>query len=142
MTPSVEDHIAIQNLLYRYADTADRRDGARFKRCFANGQVRITGPDIVVDDGDKMIKMLGEMFDWTMHKVHNFAFEVDKDENGGDRAHGYTYCVATHVKTEDGRRIKIDMYIRHLDELIKENGEWVFVKRELDVGLNDVRMLD
>ncbi|HQZ03293.1 MAG TPA: nuclear transport factor 2 family protein [Thauera sp.] len=139
MTPSTEDHIAIQNLLYRYADAADRRDAARMNRCFANAQVRITGPGIVVDDGDKMIGMLAEMFDWTMHNVHNFAFEVDKD--GGERAHGYTYCVATHVRTENGVRSKIDMYIRYLDELIKENGEWVFVKRELDVGLHDVAVL-
>ena len=70
MTPSMEDHIAIQNLLYRYADAADRRDAKRMNGCFANGQVRITGPGIVVDDG-----------------------------------------------------------------------EWVFVKRELDVGLHDVTVL-
>ena len=66
---------------------------------------------------------------------------VAKGEGEPERAHGHTYCVATHVRTENGSRSKVDMYIRYLDELIKENGEWVFVKRDLDVGLHDVAVL-
>lgn len=89
-----------------------------------------------MDDANEIIRVLGERCDWTMHNVHNFAFEVE-----ADRAHGYTYCVATHVKCENGRRTKLDMYIRYLDELSKKGDEWAFVRRELDIGLNDVVVL-
>ena len=135
-TPTIEDQFAIQNLLYRYADASDRRDAASLIACFADGQTRITGPGIEVNDGNEMIQMLSEMFDWTMHNVHNFAFEVEDD-----RAHGYTYCVASHVKADSGSRTKSDMYIRYVDELIKKDSKWLFVKRELNIGLNDVSTL-
>ena len=129
MMPTIEDRLAIQQLLYRYADAADRRDAAGFAACFADGAVRLTGPGFELTDAATVTGMLSDKYLWTMHNVHNFLHEVD-----GDRAHGYTYCVASHVKSEGGQRIKEDWYIRYEEDLVRQGDGWVFVRRELVPG--------
>lgn len=136
MTSSFEDQLAIQNLLYRYAHAADTRDVEAFAACFMNGKAWIIGPGFEMRDALEIIQSLVEKFEWTMHAVHNYAYEVVDDS-----AVGYTYCVATHVGTEHGQRIKMDWYIYYEDQLTKNNGGWVFVKRKLNVGLIDTTVL-
>ena len=137
MHPSVEDRFAIQDLLFRYARAADERDAVEFAACFAGGQVRITGPGFEVLDAGQNMAALKAMFEWTMHKVFNHEFKVD-----GECATGYTYCVASHVRNEGGRRSKIDWHIRYEDELVREEGRWRFRKRHLNVGLIETLPLD
>lgn len=137
LNPSLGDSFAIQDLLFRYARAADTRDVAAFASCFRPGQVLITGPGFEVRDAQQNIDALTAMFEWTMHKVHNHEYTVEADQ-----ARGYCYCVATHVKREQGRRIKIDWHIRYEDELVRTNGAWHFAKRHLNVGLIETLPLD
>lgn len=136
MTPSVEDRLGIQDLLFRYARAADERDAATFAGCFDGGKVRITGPGFEVTDAADNMAILSSMFEWTMHKVHNHEYRVS-----GDTADGYCYCVATHVRREGEARIRIDWHIRYDDRLIRRDGAWCFVSRHLDVGLIDTAPL-
>ena len=136
MTPSVEDRLGIQDLLFRYARAADERDAATFAGCFDGGKVRITGHGFEVTDAAENMAILSSMFDWTMHKVHNHQYHVS-----GDTAEGYCYCVATHVRREGEVRIRIDWHIRYDDRLIRRDGVWCFVARHLDVGLIDTAPL-
>jgi len=130
MLPTLEDRLAIRQLLYRYADAADRRDAVAFAACFAGGAVDISGPGFAMTDAAQVVATLAAKYVWTMHNVHNSLHEVQ-----GDRAHGYTYCVASHVRAEpDGARVKEDWYIRYDDELIRQDGAWVFVRRQLAPG--------
>lgn len=133
----LEDRLAIQDLLFRYARAADTRDVAAFAGCFRPGRVHITGPGFEVRDAQQNIDTLASMFEWTMHKVHNHEYTVRDAQ-----AQGYCYCVATHVKREQGRRVKIDWHIRYEDELVRADGAWRFVRRHLDVGLIETLPLD
>ncbi|MCX7162190.1 MAG: nuclear transport factor 2 family protein [Betaproteobacteria bacterium] len=137
MHPSVEDRFAIQDLLFRYARAVDERDAGEFAACFAGGQVRITGPGFEILDAGQNMATLKAMFEWTMHKVFNHEFQVE-----GGRATGYTYCVASHVRNQQGRRSKLDWHIRYEDELVREEGGWRFRKRHLNVGLIETLPLD
>ncbi len=130
MLPTLEDRLAIQLLLYRYADAADRRDAAAFAACFAGSAVDISGPGFAMTNAEQVVGTLAAKYVWTMHNVHNSLHEVD-----GDRASGYTYCVASHVRAEpSGARVKEDWYIRYEDELLRQGGSWVFLRRRLVPG--------
>lgn len=130
MKPSIEDRFAIQDLLYRYARANDERDAAALADCFAPGQFWVTGPGFEVRDATQSIGALSTLFEWTLHKVHNHEYAIE-----GSTGRGYCYCVATHVKQEAGRRVKIDWHIRYEDELRCIDGAWRFTKRHLNVGL-------
>ncbi|UVE17437.1 nuclear transport factor 2 family protein [Pseudomonas sp. LS44] len=129
MTTTLDDRLAIQDLLYRYARAADDKDTAAYRACFSSNGVAVHWADFVVTDGATIIDSLSQ-YQWTMHKVFNHAFEVE-----GDRARGYTYCLATHVADEQGQRRKEDWHVRYDDELLRENGQWRFLRREVQVGL-------
>jgi hypothetical protein len=130
MLPTLEDRFAIQDLLFRYARSADDRDVAAYAGCFHGGRVHVSGPGFESRDAAQNMATLAAMFEWTMHKVHNHEYSVD-----GDMARGYCYCVATHVRREGDRRVKIDWHISYEDELARDQGQWRFVKRHLHVGL-------
>ncbi|MCY1300272.1 SnoaL-like domain protein [compost metagenome] len=136
MPRHLQDQFEIQQLLYRYADAADRRDAEAYCGCFLDGQVILRGR-YELRDGREVVRLLGEMFEWTMHGVHNHIHQVD-----GDRASGFTYCVASHVSREAGRRSRLDMYIRYEDEMRRSDRGWVFVSRTLNVGCEELVQLE
>ncbi len=127
MSQHLHDQLEIQQLLYRYADAADRRDADAFCACFLDGQVRVSGPGYDLDDGHYLIGLLRERFEWTMHNVHNHLYRIE-----GDRAAGFTYCVASHLVAAQNQRL--DMYIRYEDVLQRSDDGWHFVSRRLHVG--------
>lgn len=127
MPQHLQDQFEIQQLLYRYADAADRRDGEAYCACFCNGQVQISGPGYELDDGHQLIGLLRERFEWTMHNVHNHLYRIE-----GERAEGFTYCVASHLLSDQSQRL--DMYIRYEDVLQRSRDGWRFISRRLHVG--------
>lgn len=136
MSEHLQDQFEIQQLLYRYADAADRRDAQAYEACFLEGQVMIQGPGYDMRDAHEIMRILGERFDWTMHNVHNHLHQVE-----GDSALGFTYCVASHLSNRDGRRTRLDMYIRYQDELRRSAKGWTFVSRQVQVGCEEEVLL-
>lgn len=136
MSQHLQDQFEIQQLLYRYADATDRRDAQAFEACFLDGQVIIQGPGWDMRDSHEIIGRLAEDFDWTMHNVHNHLHQIE-----GDSATGFTYCVASHVSNRNGRRTRLDWYIRYQDELRRGAQGWVFVSRQLQVGCQEEVLL-
>lgn len=132
MSRALEDQFEIQQLLYRYADAADRRDADAYSACFLDGQVMIKGPGYELRDSREIMRLLGEHFDWTMHNVHNHLHQIE-----GERASGFTYCVASHLSARDDQRMRLDMYIRYQDELRRTAQGWVFISRHLQVGCEE-----
>ncbi len=130
--PSIEDRLALQDLLYRYAGAVDRRDAPALAACFCGGQVCISGPGFEILDAKQCVDNLSAAFEWTMHKVFNHEYQVD-----GARATGYAYCVATHLIARQGRRSKLDWHIRYEDELERTAAGWCFSRRQLVVGLSE-----
>jgi len=123
------EQFAIEQLLYKYAMTVDNRDLEGYASCFT-ADVVISGPgfELSGDVASPTINMLASTYESTMHNVHNHRHQIS-----GDRATGTTYCVASHIQNQGGERSKMDMYIRYHDELVKQNNEWRFSKRRLDV---------
>lgn len=51
----------------------------------------------------------------------------------GDRATGVTYCRAYHLKVPDGVQKLMIAGIRYYDDMVKQNGAWLFAGRKLKV---------
>lgn len=126
MELSVDDHIAIERLMYRYARCADHKDYAGFSRVFCedaifdfSGRIVTTLPAIQ----DMMLAL--EKYSRTLHQVHNVLYEVD-----GDKAAGEAYCIASHLLEQNGGEMKIDMGIVYRDRLQRTAGGWRIAHRE------------
>lgn len=131
--PEPVDLLAIQQLIYRYADAVDRRDSEQLATCFAN-EVTIIGPGFELpgkgaEVAGQITASLSASYLWTMHNVHNFLYTVD-----GNVGRGTTYCVASHVYRQDGQTLKLDWYVRYHDELVKVGGQWRIRRRRLEVS--------
>ena len=129
MTIPVDDHIAIERLMYRYARCADRKDYAGFSRVFCedaafdfSGRVVSTLPAIQ----DMMLAL--EKYSHTLHQIHNVLFELD-----GDGAAGESYCIASHLQEQNGREMKIDMGIIYRDRLQRTAQGWRIAHREFNL---------
>ena len=120
MSISVEDHIAIQRLMYRYARCADTKDYEGFAAVFCEDAVfdfsgrRVT-PIAAIQE---MMHAL-DKYASTQHHVHNTLYDVE-----GDDARGETYCLASHLVEEEGGRLKIDMGITYRDRLRRTPEGW------------------
>jgi len=58
----------------------------------------------------------------------------------GDRATGESYCLAHHLSVgDDGQRTMMIASIRYLDELVKQDGWWLFAERRLMVDWTETR---
>lgn len=129
MTIPVNEHIAITRLMYRYARCADQKDYAGFADVFCEDAVFLFHGKPVTPLRDIQEMMLAlENYSRTLHQVSNVLFDVD-----GERATGETYCLASHIFTEDEREKKIDMGIIYSDELLKTESGWRIMRREFDL---------
>jgi hypothetical protein len=59
----------------------------------------------------------------------------------GTLANGGSYCLAHHVKIENGRRSLMFASIRYLDSFTKQDGAWYFDERKLMVEWIETRPL-
>ena len=58
----------------------------------------------------------------------------------GDWATGESYCLAHHLKVgQDGERTMMIASIRYLDEVVKQDGQWLFAERRLMVNWTETR---
>lgn len=125
MTMSVDDHVAIQRLMYLYARCADYKDYAGFADVFCEDAVfDYSGHEVSsLADIQKMMLAL-EKYTTTMHQVSNTCYEVD-----GDLATGETYCLASHLLEDGDEQHKIDMGIIYRDQLRRVPVGWRIARR-------------
>jgi len=125
------DERTLLQLAYRYAQAVDRRDANALVSVFAEDGI-IARPGSVWQGHEKLrgiIARLNTMYDKTLHTVRNQTSVID-----GDRAEGETYCVAMHIlKTDDSKRMRMDMGIRYQDSFVRQDGVWRFARREVIV---------
>lgn len=129
---TLEDQLAIEQLIYRYQHAFDSGDDALFAECFAPEAI-LTGVNLTWQ-GD-FAKRLRDMKEagqsipedrkiTVRHYMFNHFYEVN-----GEKATGMTYCWGSFASTSKFR----DMYIRYRDELVKHAGRWRFQKREYEL---------
>ena len=57
----------------------------------------------------------------------------------GNRATGETYCLAHHLRVENGQRTLLVIAIRYLDTFVRHDGQWLFAERQLITDWTDKR---
>ncbi len=125
-----EDEIAIRRLLIDYAWAQDARDFTAFASLFAgegewiNGNRTYRGPDAILD---MLVSIYGEpepdyVNKESLHVSSNIEIDVD-----GDRATAHSRHLLI-MRGPDGEPVPA-LAGRYEDELIRENGEWKFLRR-------------
>lgn len=129
MTAEERDERALRKLAYRYASMIDRRDWSQIPNVFTK-EARLSGPGYSMEGHEALAGGLAtiDMFEATMHCVHNQTSEVS-----GDVATGEIYCVANHLHEKEGVACKLDMGIRYEDRYERGPDGWRIAERILNL---------
>lgn len=142
---NMNDRIEIQDLVNNYAYYADGRDAQKQANLFTTNAVlnifmgKISKPDRV-RNGRKELQSAFEtlrQYEYTTH----FNGQSTITSLNGNSATGIAYCLAHHIKTEDGETTLLIMSIRYHDNYVKQDGKWYFAKRDLIVDWTDLRKI-
>jgi hypothetical protein len=139
------DRLAIRELFDAYARCADNRDLEGQMSLFVSDVEFLVFMDsrsdkptqtITSREGLRPVFENLRTYDATTH--FNGQSTVDWE---GDTASGVSYCLAHHVKSEDGSRTIMIASIRYFDRFVKSDGRWFFKARRLLVDWIDHRVL-
>ncbi len=138
------DRLAIRELIDAYAHCADRRDAKGQMALFTGDTRFLVFMDATAAEPTQELhgrESLAPVFDdlnqyvATMHFNGQSTILLD-----GDQATGESYCLAHHLKVgQDGQRTMMIASIRYLDELVKQDGQWLFAERRLMVNWTETR---
>lgn len=130
---SIEDRLAVGDVIIRYADSIDQLDYDRYCTCF-------TDDVIVTGFGPEPIKGLDAYRPWvtaarnkygrTQHMIGNIQVTVD-----GDRAHMRSYVQATHEIPSDPNHL-IVLWAAYVDELVRTKDGWKISHHDLERLIN------
>jgi SnoaL-like domain len=143
---AARDRLAIRELIDAYARCADRRDLEGQKALFTDETRFIV---YLGGEGSEPSDDLTGRAQLTPVFAALRQYETTSHFNGqstielldGHSATGETYCVATHVLVEDGRRSVMAAHLRYRDAFAKEGRDWRFARRELILDLSETRPL-
>jgi uncharacterized protein (TIGR02246 family) len=131
------DQWEIRQLVERYAEAADRADGAAVAALFTDDGVLEAWMDPTRDEPtatrrghDEIATAVNAIASYraTNHTIASSVADVD-----GDRAQGGTRCVAHHVETpENGGHDRV-LYIRYVEQFARIDARWRFTRREVHV---------
>lgn len=138
------DRVAIRELIDAYAHCADRRDAKGQMALFTADTHFVVFMDATAAEPTQQLRgreSLAPVFD------NLNAYAATTHFNGqstiwldGDRATGESYCLAHHLSSgDDGQRTMMIASIRYLDELVKQDGQWLFAERRLMVDWTETR---
>jgi ketosteroid isomerase-like protein len=138
------DRLAIRELIDAYAHCADRRD-AKGQMALFTGDTRFlvfmdataAKPTQELHGRESLAPVFDDLNQYvaTMHFNGQSTILLD-----GDRATGESYCLAHHLEVgQDGQRTMMIASIRYLDELVKQDGQWLFAERRLMVNWTETR---
>ncbi len=129
---STGDHLAIQQVLYRYSRGIDRCDQKTLKSVwwpsaradYGNGEVD------ALAWSDEVLSALSSMLR-TQHMLSNILIELS-----GDVAAVETYCRAYHEIDSDDGPLELEVGGRYLDRFERRNGEWRIAHRRYVLDWN------
>ena len=138
------DRLAIRELIDAYAHCADRRDAKGQMALFTADTRFIVFMDATTVEPTQQLhgrESLAPVFDNlnTYAATTHFNGQSTISLNG-DRATGESHCLAHHLSVgEDVQRTMMIASIRYLDELVKQDGQWLFAERRLMVDWTETR---
>lgn len=123
---TVEDELALKNLMGRYVDAANRRDGEAWAKTWAeDGCWMLMGLEI---KGRENILELWQQviagFEFAILMPSSSSIEIS-----GDKASGHWYL---QEFTRDLAGEKLSALSRYLDTYKKVDGQWLFETRQYD----------
>jgi hypothetical protein len=126
----VIDHIAVRDVVLKYARAIDRMDWELLRSCYY--------PDAIDDHGpfrgtvEEMIPWLEENsvdYEFSTHYIMNQLVELD-----GDVAWVESYCLATHRSVPSKELpdpMDLVVNVRYIDRMERRDGEWRIADRRL-----------
>jgi ketosteroid isomerase-like protein len=138
------DRLAIRELIDAYASCADRRDAKGQMALFTEDTRFLVFMDAAAAEPAQELhgrESLAPVFDDLNQYAATMHFNGQSTVVlAGDRAAGESYCLAHHLKAgQDGQRTMMIASIRYLDELVKQDGQWLFAERRLMVNWTETR---
>lgn len=130
--PATEDLVSVRDLVDRYADAVDRRDGVALRALFADGGVIRVEPDggRVEEEwtGEAVPRMLDVLagYDRTFHHVGGCVFEQD-----GDAITGRSHCLAHHYERTASGPVDLVMMVRYHDRFVRTDEGWRILQRRV-----------
>jgi hypothetical protein len=133
---SLEDKMALRELVERYALAADTRNPDMFGSCFTKDGVNRTpkvpeslGPTLERSGRDEIGQsILGlKRYFATMHAVVGQVI----DDTDPERPTGVVACLANHVTHLNGELTNHAWSLHYHDNYVREDGAWRIAKREL-----------
>lgn len=142
MGPSLEDRVALRDLVEAYARCADRVDGDGLAALFMpEGVLRIVNrgseatPRVRTGREEIATAIKGlDRYVATFHMVGNHYVTVD-----GDTGTGEAYCIAHHIIGDSGEQVDHVMMIRYQDQYMRQPDGWKLAVRELRVDWTEER---
>lgn len=129
---SVEDRLKIRERIDSYSDAVFRADVEDYLACWCDAGVRSgSGGEC---RGKPALREHWTAI-WQSLERMGFFTQVAAIEVDGDRATARSYCLEIlRLKNGDFRRL-VGMYN---DELVRENGDWLFARRNYEVFIDEV----
>lgn len=128
----LEDRLALKDLVDRFAIFGDRKDSAAQASLFTeDGTIEVYSEGKLTmalqgrEDIERVFTLFLKDFEIVYHFNGQQTVELDKET-----AKGIAYCTATLIHEENGKKIRTTNGIHYLDDYIKIEDQWLFVKRE------------
>ena len=121
---NLEDELALRNLMARYVDAVNRRDGDAWSATWAEDSVwNLLGSPVAGKDNILGLwqQMMGG-FEFALMMPSSSLFEID-----GDSASGHWYL---HEYTRDLEGTASTILSRYVDTYVKQDGQWLFKTRD------------
>ena len=121
---TLEDELALRNLMGRYADAVNRRDADAWVATWAaDGAWNLLGNPVSGRDNILALwqQMMGS-FEFALMLPSSCLFKVE-----GDTASGHWYL---HEYTRDLQGTATTVLSRYLDTYVKQDGDWLFQSRQ------------
>jgi uncharacterized protein (TIGR02246 family) len=125
----LEDVIEIQRLLIDYGNTLDGRDSAGFAALFAREGEWVAPPNFNLKGPAEIKAVIDRMFgnvppSARAHYIGNMTIAVD-----GDRATAQARFILVEPIADGSPRIRLSGHYE--DDLVREDGRWRFLRRNL-----------
>lgn len=139
----LENKAAIKEVINRFANL-EIDISAQAKLFTPNLHITIYNGDqkvMEINGRDEMQQKFGAAMASAVSSYHMNGQQVVelKSEMAAIDTH---YCQATIMNEEDGRKVLNISYIRYVDQLVKQNNQWLINDREQHIIFNEKRPLE
>lgn len=141
---SVEDKIALKELVDEFSILSDQKDGEIQALLFTENAV------VKTYLGDKCIltlkgrKQIGDTFG-NFLKSQETVYHINGQQTvkvDGDKATGISYCQVTLIANTNGKHTQTMQGVYYNDEYVRVNGKWLINKRDSHFQWRETKIIE